>query len=67
MMMSTTWSIPALSLRSAEQASLQANGNPVNDTFSVSSQLDLSGVATGAAETLAVLPCRTFTFLAGIN
>jgi len=50
-------------LRSAEQASLQANGEPVNDTFSVSAQLDLSGVATGAAETLAVLPCRTFTFL----
>jgi hypothetical protein len=54
---------PGFVLRSAEKASLQANGNPVNDTFSVSSQLDLSGVATGAAETLAVLPCRTFTFL----
>ncbi|MFN2125055.1 MAG: ABC transporter substrate-binding protein [Candidatus Promineifilaceae bacterium] len=54
---------PGFVLRSAEQASLQANGKPVNDTFSVSAQLDLSGVATGAAETLAVLPCRTFTFL----
>ncbi|MFN2177839.1 MAG: ABC transporter substrate-binding protein [Candidatus Promineifilaceae bacterium] len=54
---------PGFVARSAEQASLQANGTPVNDTFSVSSQLDLSGVATGAAETLAVLPCRTFTFL----
>jgi ABC-type nitrate/sulfonate/bicarbonate transport system substrate-binding protein len=54
---------PGFVARSAEQASLQANGTPVNDTFSVSSQLDLSGVATGDAETLAVLPCRTFTFL----
>ena len=54
---------PGFVLRAAEQASLQANGTPVNDTFSVSAQLDLSGVATGAAETLAVLPCRTFTFL----
>ena len=54
---------PGFVARSAEQASLQANGTPVNDTFSVSSQLDLSGVATSDAETLAVLPCRTFTFL----
>ncbi len=54
---------PGFVLRSADKASLQANGTPVNDTFSISSQLDLSGVATGAAETLAVLPCRTFTFL----
>jgi hypothetical protein len=54
---------PGFVMRSAEQASLQANGSPVNDSFSVSSQIDLSGVATGAAETLAVLPCRTFTFL----
>jgi hypothetical protein len=50
-------------MRAAEKASLQANGSPVNDTFSVSSQIDLSGVATSASETLAVLPCRTFTFL----
>ena len=54
---------PGFVLRSAEKASLQANGDPVNDSFSVSAQLDLSGVTTGAAETLAVLPCRTFTFL----
>ncbi len=54
---------PGFVLRAAEQASLQANGTPVNDTFSISAQLDLSGVATGAAATLAVLPCRTFTFL----
>lgn len=52
-------------LRAAEQASLQSNGNPVNDTFSMSSstQLDVSGVESDDAATLAVLPCRTFTFL----
>ncbi len=50
-------------LRAADQASLQANGNPVNDTFSISAQVDLSSVATGDAATLAVLPCRTFAFL----
>jgi hypothetical protein len=54
---------PGFVLRAAEQATLQANGDPINDTFSLSSRLDLTGVATGAAETLAVLPCRTFTFL----
>jgi ABC-type amino acid transport substrate-binding protein len=54
---------PGFVLRAAEQASLQPNGNPVNDSFSISAQLDLSGVSTGAAATLAVLPCRTFTFL----
>lgn len=50
-------------LRAADQASLQPNGNPVNDTFSISQQLDLSSVSTNDAATLAVLPCRTFTFL----
>ncbi len=52
-------------LRAADQASLQANGNPVNDTFSMSAQtqLDLSGVESADSATLAVLPCRTFTFL----
>lgn len=57
---------PGFVLRAADQASLQANGTPVNDTFSISAQLDLTDVATGtsgAAATLAVLPCRTFTFL----
>lgn len=54
---------PGFVNRSAAQASLQANGNPVNDTFSISSSLDLSGVSTTDAETLAVLPCRTFAFL----
>ncbi len=50
-------------LRAADQARLQPNGKPVNDTFSISAQFDLSGVSTDAAATLAVLPCRTFAFL----
>jgi len=51
-------------LRSAAQARLQANANPVNDTFSISAKLDLTGVGAGAeAATLAVLPCRRFTFI----
>jgi ABC-type amino acid transport substrate-binding protein len=50
-------------LKAAEQPSLQPNGKPVNDSFSISAQLDLSGVSTDAAATLAVLPCRTFVFL----
>jgi hypothetical protein len=54
---------PGFVLRAAEQPSLQPNGKPVNDSFSISSQLDLSGVTTDAAATLVVLPCRTFTFL----
>lgn len=54
---------PGFVIRAAEQASLQPNGRPINDTFSISSQLDLSTVSTGDAATLAVLPCRTFTFL----
>ncbi len=54
---------PGFVSRAAEQASLQPNGKPVNDTFSISSQLDLSGVSSDAAATLVVLPCRTFTFL----
>ncbi len=54
---------PGFVLRAAEQASLQANGNPQNDTFSISSQVDLSSVATEDAATLGVLPCRSFAFL----
>ena len=50
-------------LRAADQPGLQANGSPVNDTFSISAQLDLTDVATSDAATLAVLPCRTFAFL----
>lgn len=54
---------PGYVLRSADQASLQPNGTPINDTFSISAQLDLTGVSTSDAATLAVLPCRTFAFL----
>ena len=54
---------PGFVSRSAAQASLQANANPINDTFSISSKLDLSGFDTQDAATLAVLPCRRFTFL----
>ena len=49
--------------RSAQQAGLQASGSPVNDTFSVSAQVTVSGIDTADAATLAVLPCRRFTFL----
>ena len=54
---------PGFVSRSAAQASLQANGTPVNDSFSLSAQFDLSGVDTDDAATLVVLPCRRFTFL----
>ena len=54
---------PGFVTRSAAQASLQANGKPVNDTFSISAKLDLTGVNTNDAATLAVLPCRRFTFV----
>ncbi|RLC65980.1 MAG: hypothetical protein DRI48_05765 [Chloroflexi bacterium] len=54
---------PGFVSRSAMQARLQAQGNPINDSFSLSTQLDLSGVSTAEAATLVVLPCRRFTFL----
>ncbi|HDQ71663.1 MAG TPA: hypothetical protein ENN19_06145 [Chloroflexi bacterium] len=54
---------PGFVSRSASQASLQPNGSPVNDTFSLSTQFDLSGVGAGETATLVVLPCRRFTFL----
>jgi ABC-type amino acid transport substrate-binding protein len=54
---------PGFVSRSAAQAKLQANGNPVNDTFSISAKLDLSAVSTDDAATLAVLPCRRFSFV----
>jgi NitT/TauT family transport system substrate-binding protein len=49
--------------RSAAQSSLQASGDPVNDSFSISAQVDLTGVDTADSATLAVLPCRRFSFL----
>jgi ABC-type nitrate/sulfonate/bicarbonate transport system substrate-binding protein len=54
---------PGFVLRSAAQARLQASGNPINDTFSITVKLDLSGIGTEDAATLAVLPCRRFAFL----
>lgn len=54
---------PGFVARSASQATLQANGKPVNDTFSISTNVDLSGVNTNDAATLAVLPCRRFSFV----
>ncbi len=54
---------PGFVSRSASQPGLQASGKPINDTFSLSTQLDLSGVSTDDAATLAVLPCRRFAFL----
>lgn len=54
---------PAFVARSAQQASLQADGAPVNDTFSLTTKLDVAGVNAEEAATLAVLPCRNFAFL----
>ena len=54
---------PGFVARSAQQASLAANGSPVNDTFSIGTNIDLSTVTTEDAATLAVLPCRRFSFL----
>ncbi|MGD8604414.1 MAG: ABC transporter substrate-binding protein [Anaerolineales bacterium] len=54
---------PGFVARSAAQASLQSTGDPINDTFSISVSLDLSGVESEDAVTLAVLPCRRFSFL----
>ena len=48
----------------AQQPSLQPTGKPLNDTFSIAAKLDLSGIGDDQeAITLAVLPCRRFTFL----
>lgn len=56
---------PGFVSRSAAQASLQANANPINDSFSLSAsaQLDIASINPDEAATLAVLPCRRFTFL----
>lgn len=54
---------PGFVARSAQQASLAANGTPVNDTFSIAANIDLTTVGTEDAATLAVLPCRRFEFL----
>ncbi len=49
--------------RAALQPGLQANADPINDSFSISTQLEISGIDTAEAATLVVLPCRRFTFL----
>ncbi|MCD4738699.1 MAG: hypothetical protein K8R89_05505 [Anaerolineae bacterium] len=54
---------PGFVSRSAAQANLQARGDPVNDTFSISTKLDVSNIDAATAETLVVLPCRRFAFL----
>lgn len=55
---------PGFVSRAAAQAALQATTTPVNDTFSIAAQIDVSTVAdTSDATTLAVLPCRRFSFL----
>ncbi|MCB0086435.1 MAG: ABC transporter substrate-binding protein [Caldilineaceae bacterium] len=54
---------PGFVARSAAQADLQANGAPVNDSFSISAKVELAGVNVNDAETLAVLPCRRFAFV----
>jgi hypothetical protein len=54
---------PGFVARSGQQASLAASGDPVNDTFSIAANIDLSTVDTDDAATLAVLPCRRFSFL----
>lgn len=54
---------PGFVARAAQQAALASSGTPVNDTFSISANIDLSTVSTEDAATLAVLPCRRFSFL----
>lgn len=54
---------PGFVSRSASQATLQPNGKPINNTFSISANIDLSGVDTSDSATLAVLPCRRFSFV----
>jgi ABC-type nitrate/sulfonate/bicarbonate transport system substrate-binding protein len=49
--------------RAAAQPALQAAGSPVNDTFSLTTHPNLSGINPDDAVTLAVLPCNRFTFL----
>jgi ABC-type nitrate/sulfonate/bicarbonate transport system substrate-binding protein len=54
---------PGFVSRAAQQASLATTGEPVNNTFSIGATIDLSEVGSQDAATLAVLPCRTFSFL----
>ena len=54
---------PGFVARAAQQASLASTGQPVNNTFSIGVNIDLSTVGSEDAATLAVLPCRRFSFL----
>ncbi|MBU6358803.1 MAG: ABC transporter substrate-binding protein [Chloroflexi bacterium] len=54
---------PSFVAKSASQSQLQPSVRPVNDSFSISAKLDLSGVKVQNTTTLAVLPCNRFTFL----
>ncbi len=48
----------------AQQGGLTTNSDPVNDTFSIAANIDLTAVSSAEeAATLAVLPCRDFQFL----
>ena len=56
---------PRFVAAAAQNSRLQTSGTPINDSFSIGSKIDLSGAKVDAADaaTLAVLPCRRFTFL----
>jgi ABC-type nitrate/sulfonate/bicarbonate transport system substrate-binding protein len=54
---------PGFVSRAALQPNLQTTGTPVNDTFSLSTRLEITNISTEDAATLVVLPCRRFTFL----
>ncbi len=56
---------PRFVAAASQNTQLQPNGKLINQTFSMGNKLDLSGakVNTQDAATLAVLPCRRFTFL----
>ena len=56
---------PRFVAAASQNTKLQPNGKLINQTFSMGNKLDLSGakVNTQDAATLAVLPCRRFTFL----
>ncbi len=54
---------PGFVARAGNQASLQSNNAPINDTFSVNAAVTITDLNTADAATLAVLPCRRFTFL----
>ena len=56
---------PRFVAAAAQNTKLQPNGKLVNSSFSIGAKVDLSGakINTQDAATLAVLPCRRFTFL----